>query len=176
MSEQNSTQAVRQKAKLAGFTLRVFSSLYDLIVLFAVTFLLVGLPISGIEYALGSAPAGWVQQLLFTVVAYAYYVGFWVKGNGATTGMRTWKLQVADIDSGDKPTLQNASIRFLAFGITLVAFGATMFYLKTGQVQSFEFIFSSMIPLISLVCVLLTPNRQTLHDLVARTSVYRVYN
>ena len=170
------TDTARPKAKLAGFTLRVFSSLYDLIVLFAVTFLFVGLPISGIEYALGSAPEKWVQNTLFFAVSFAYYVGFWVKGNGATTGMRTWKLQVADIDTGNKPTMMNASIRFLGLGITFVAFGATMYYLKTNQVQSFEFIFSSMIPLLSLLSVLLTPNHQTLHDLIARTSVYRIYN
>jgi len=164
----------RSKAKLAGFTLRIFSSLYDLIVLFAITFLFVGLPISGIEYAIGSPPEKWVQQLLFFSVAFAYYVGFWHKGSGATTGMRTWKLQVANIDTGDKPTLLAATMRFLGFGITIIALGFTFYALKTGNTQNFQFFLSSTLPALSLICVLITPQKQTLHDLIARTSVYQV--
>ncbi|MDX8387741.1 MAG: RDD family protein [Ghiorsea sp.] len=169
MSETN-----RPKASLAGFTMRIFSSLYDLIVVFAITFIFVGLPISGIEYAIGSTPEKWVQNLLFFTVVYAYYVGFWHKGSGATTGMRTWRLQVADIDTGDKPSLIAATSRFLGLGITILAVGFTFFYLKTGNTQSYEFALSSTIPMLSLICVMLTPNRQTLHDLISRTSVYRV--
>jgi len=170
------TQSSRPKAKDAGFTTRIFSSLYDLIILFAITFLFVGLPISGIEYAMGEAPEKWVQNMLFFAVAYAYYVGFWHMGSGATTGMRTWKLMVADIDTGNKPSLMSASIRFLGLGVTLVSLGTTMFYLKTGDTNHFYFFLSSMLPVISLLCVLLTPRRQTLHDIMASTSVFRVYN
>jgi len=172
MSESNTP--TRQKGKLAGFTLRVFSSLYDLIMLFAVTFLFVALPISGIEYGLGQPPADWVQKLLFIAVSFAYYVGFWYKGDGATTGMRTWKLKLANIDTGDKPTLMASTIRFLGFGITLIAMGYTFYCLKTGNIHSMEFVFSSLLPVISLLSVMMTPQKQTLHDLIARTSVYQV--
>ena len=113
-----SEQTVRPKAKVAGFSLRVYSSLYDLIILFAVTFLFVALPVTMIETTLESSVEKWIQNLLFFAVAYAYYVGFWHIGSGATTGMRTWKLMVADIDTGNKPNLVSASIRFLGFGIT----------------------------------------------------------
>ena len=168
------TEVARPKGTLPGFTLRVFSSLYDLIMLFAVTFIFVALPISGIEYALGTPPANWAQQLLFTAVSAAYYVGFWYLGNGATTGMRTWKLQVADIDTGNKPTLMAATIRFFGFGITLLSMGFTMYYLKTNNFQHFQFVISSFLPVVSLICVLITPQKQTLHDVISRTSVYSV--
>ena len=170
------SEVSRPKAKLAGFSTRIYSSLYDLIVLFGITFLFVALPISGIEYGMGSAPEKWVQYALFTAVCFSYYVGFWHKGSGATTGMRTWKLQVADIDTGDKPSLAAATYRFLGLGITLIALGTTYYYLHTGETHSFAFFLSSIIPAISLFCVLFTSKNQTLHDLIAHTSVYRVYN
>ena len=170
-----SEQTTRPKAKVAGFSLRVYSSLYDLIILFAVTFLFVALPVTMIETTLESSVEKWVQNLLFFAVAYAYYVGFWHMGSGATTGMRTWKLMVADIDTGNKPSLLTASIRFLGFGITLISLGTTMVYLKTGDFNNIFFWLSSMLPVASMFCVLITPHKQTLHDVLARTSVYRVY-
>lgn len=170
MSEANS----RAKAQSVGITTRIFSALYDLIVVFAITFILVGLTLTGIEMVTGASAAKWVQNLLFIVVTAAYYVGFWHHG-GATTGMRPWKLQVVDLETGKHPTLLFASIRYIAFGITIIALGQTMIYLKTGNTGHALFALSSGIPLLSMVCMLFTTRNQTLHDLLAKTNVFRVY-
>jgi len=175
VSERVSQQATsqRQKGKTVGITTRMFSALYDLIIVFAITFILVGLTLTGVELLTGATPARWVQNLLFITVTYAYYVGFWHKG--ATTGMRPWKLCVVDIETGKHPNLLMASIRYIAFGITIIALGQTIIYLKTGDTNHFFFALSSCIPLVSMGCMIFTQHRQTLHDLVSKTGVFRVY-
>ncbi|MDX8384491.1 MAG: RDD family protein [Ghiorsea sp.] len=162
------------KARPVNITTRIFSAVYDIIMLFAVTFIFVGFSITAIETTMDVEITVWVKNLLFTSVAFAYYVGFWHKGDGATTGMRPWKLRVINIQTGKPPSLLEASIRFVIFGSTLIALVATMLYLKTGETHHIFFIVSSLIPVVSMLCMLFSPKRQPLHDLIAGTNVYRV--
>ncbi len=168
-------ETARPKGQLVGITTRVFASLYDLIVLFAILFLLFAILVTGVEEMTTVSLSEMVKTILFVAIAYAYFVGFWHLGDGATTGMRPWKLQVANIHTGMKPTLLAASIRFIVYGATLIAMGATLLYLKTNDTQHIYFLFSSILPVISMLCMLLTAKKQTLHDVLAGTSVFRVF-
>jgi len=90
-------EITRTKAVKAGIVVRFLASVYDLTILFGVTMLLVGLPITISIEAFGLTPPKWLQGLLFLTVTFAYFVGFWVNG-GATTGMRPWKLKLAMLE------------------------------------------------------------------------------
>ncbi|MDQ6989878.1 MAG: RDD family protein [Mariprofundaceae bacterium] len=166
----------KPKAVNANLTARMFSAMYDVIVMFAILAVFVGGIITAVEASLGEPPAQWVQWMLFTSISYAYYVGFWHKGGGATTGMRPWKLQVADIQTGLSPNLMAASVRFVVFMITLLALGITLLDIFKNNTANLQFIVSSLIPFVSLICMLLTPRKQALHDLLAGTSVFRVWH
>ena len=144
---------------------------YDACILFGVAFVAF-IPIVIAEHYVDTIP-DWLKSMLLAAVCYAYFVGFWVKA-GATTGMRPWRLRVAMADSGDSVSLAAATARFFAFGITLVALGMTVFFVLTGQTREPLFFIASGIPIVSMVCLATTPRRQTLHDLIAGTSVFRV--
>ena len=147
------------------------ASLYETAILFGVVFVAF-IPVTVTEYYLGDVPI-WLKSMLLAAVCYAYFVGFWFKA-GATTGMRPWRLRVAMADSGDSVSLAAATARFFAFAITCLALGATVFFVLTGQTKEPLFFIASGVPIVSLVCLGTTPKRQTLHDLVAGTSVFRV--
>jgi len=155
----------------AGIFIRFFSACYDLMILFSVTFVLVGGPITLVKEFIGPVP-NWVQYMLFTTVCYAYLVGFWIKG-GSTTGMRPWKLKVVMADSGDNINLGAATIRFLALMITWLSLIVTFFYLSMRNTESPLFLLAAGIPALSVV-MMLSKNRQALHDFLAGTAVYRV--
>ncbi|OIO73143.1 MAG: hypothetical protein CO186_03455 [Zetaproteobacteria bacterium CG_4_9_14_3_um_filter_49_83] len=173
MVDATPSQTVRPKAKTAGITLRLLATAYDLIILFGLLFIAFA-----ISTQIASIPSNhWLSQLLVTIIAYAYFAGFWSKG-GATTGMRPWKLRVAMIDTGDHPSLANATVRFFAMGLTWLAFGVTFFqlmaYVATGNIDKLTFFVASIIPFISMLCMLLTPRKQPLHDLLAGTSMFKL--
>jgi len=155
----------------AGIIMRLSSACYDLMILFSITFVLVGGPITLVKEFIGPVP-NWVQYMLFTTVCYAYLVGFWIKG-GTTTGMRPWKLKVVMADSGDAMNLAAATIRFLALMITWLSLLVTFFYLSMRDTESPLFILTASIPALSLA-MMLSKKRQALHDFLAGTSVYRV--
>jgi len=169
------TQAVRPKAIKAGIFLRFLATGYDLTILFGLLFIVFAF-LTAFDPKLESIPK-WIQYLLFISVAYAYFVGFWQKA-GMTTGMRPWKLHIAMVDSGNHPNLAAASIRFFALGLTWIALGATFFqlnlYMATGKMDRVLFTISSIMPALSMLIMILTPQRQALHDLLAGTSVFRV--
>jgi len=167
---------------------------YDLLILLSLAVVAVGIPITVITEVLGAKPAEWIQQLLFMTVAYAYFVGFWHRA-GQTTGMRPWKLRVAMADSGDNPSLAAATIRFFGMIITWLAFALIFFYvyaLSTNNAEVFDkviqgmvgttergilvpgFLVIAMIPAMNMLLMIMTPRKQTLYDLAAGTSIYRV--
>ncbi len=161
----------RPRAQPAGIIVRFAASLYDAAILFGVAFVAF-IPIAIAERYVGTVP-DWLKSMLLAAVCYAYFVGFWVKA-GATTGMRPWRLRVAMAASGDAVGLAAATARFFAFAITWLALGITVFFILTGQTKQPLFFIASGIPIVSMVCLGTTPKRQTLHDLVAGTSVFRV--
>ena len=168
-------ETVRPKAITAGILFRFLATVYDIAILIGLAFM-VFIPVSVAEQSFGSID-NWTKQLLFSTVAFAYFVGFWHKA-GTTTGMRPWKLHVAMIDTGDKPSLAAASIRFIALALTWIALGATFFqmniYIGTGQIDRTLFAISSVMPALSMLIMILTPRRQALHDILSGTSVFRV--
>jgi len=169
------TQAVRPKASKAGILIRLLASAYDLTILFGLLFLAFAIW-TLIDPNMSHTPKI-LQYILSCGIAFAYFVGFWSKA-GLTTGMRPWKLQVAMVETGDLPNLTAASIRFFALALTWAALVVTFFqltlYLSTGHINRPVFAVASIMPALSMVLMLLTPERQALHDILSGTSVFRV--
>jgi len=157
----------------AGIGIRLLASCYDGLILLGISMLLVGIPITLSVEMLGATPPKWVQYLLFMAVAYAYFVGFWVKG-GATTGMRPWKLMVASSETGNPLTWMTASVRFAVLMLTWLTLGMTLWYIVTKDTGHFLFFVAAAIPAVSLVVMMLSKDRAALQDLVSKTGVFRV--
>jgi len=130
------------------------------------------IPVAITEHYAGSI-SGWLKSMLLLTVCYAYFVGFWVR-TGTTTGMLPWRLRVAMAASGISVRLTAATVRFFGLAITWMALGTTAFFVMTGQTKESLFFIASGIPIVSMVCLGTTPHRQTLHDLIAGTSVFRL--
>ena len=153
--------------------LRMLAGGYDMIILLSLAFIAF-IPVSLAEQSFGPSP-NWLKQALWTTLAFAYFAGFWYKA-GATTGMKPWGLRVAMVDSGDHPELSIAMLRCFGLCLTWLALGATLMYMAARDVNHPLFFISAVIPAISLACMMLTPRQQTLHDLLAGTTVYRLAN
>ncbi|MDX8395675.1 MAG: RDD family protein [Mariprofundaceae bacterium] len=166
-----SQTGARPKAQTASILIRFAASVYDIALLFGVEFLAF-MPIAAAEHYLGGMP-DWIKGLLALTVAYAYFVGLWSK-DGATTGMRPWHLRVAMIDSGDKPILAMAAVRFFMLMITWGALTYTLLKIAQGDTQSITFAAVSLLPAASLLCMILTPRHQALHDIISNTAVFRI--
>lgn len=164
-------ETTRPQAQIAGIGLRLLAATYDFGLLFAVAFVLF-IPLTLLEQSFGSMQE-WIKQLLLLSICFAYFVGFWSKA-GATTGMRPWKLRVAMIENGNTPSLGVAIVRFCGLILTWLALGMTLVYMAYRDTEHALFFIASAIPGLSLLCMMLTPKRQTLHDLLVGTSVYRV--
>lgn len=164
-------ETARPKAQTAGIVIRLLAGGYDAALLVGIGFL-VFIPVSVVEQYIGTAP-DWIKQMLFMTVAYGYFVGFWFKG-GATTGMRPWKLKLAMADSGDPLSLMAATVRFFGLMLTWLAMAMTLLYLFGHHTGHPLFLVAAAVPAISMTCMLLTRRRQTLHDLMAGTNVFRI--
>jgi len=164
-------KTARQKAERASVLIRMLAGGYDLVIVMSLAFIAF-IPVSIVEQAFGAAPE-WIKQFLVTVLVFAYFSGFWVKG-GATTGMRPWHLQVAMVDNGDHPSLSMAVVRCFGLALTWLALAATLAFMAARDVNQPLFFLSAIIPAISLACMMITPQRQALHDLLAGTSIYRL--
>ncbi len=171
----NTTQAVRPKGTKASFWIRVLASGYDLTILFGLMFMVFGI-LTALDPGMSHTPK-WLQYILSCSIAFAYFVGFWSKA-GCTTGMRPWKLRVAMVDTGNHPNMMAAAIRFITLGITWFALVVTFFqlnlYLSTGHIDRLVFAIASIIPALSMLMMILTPQRQALHDIVSGSSVFRI--
>ncbi|MDQ6955569.1 MAG: RDD family protein [Mariprofundaceae bacterium] len=173
----NTTQQIRPKAIKAGIMIRFLASGYDLTILFGLLFIPFAI-LTSFDPSMQSIPK-WLQYLLSCSIAFAYFVGFWNKA-GMTTGMRPWRLHVAMLDTGDHPSIAAAGIRFVALALTWIALGATFFqmnvYIATGQIDRPIFAIASLMPALSMLIMILTPQRQALHDILSGTSVFRTEN
>lgn len=161
----------RQQGVAAGIVVRLLASAYDGVILFGLCFIAF-IPVTAAEQALGEMPH-WVKGLLLVCIAYAYFVGFWVRG-GATTGMRPWKLQVAMNKSGDPLTWTAASIRFAVLMATWLALGMTLWFIATKDTGHFLFFVAASIPAMSLLTMVLSKERPALHDIISGSGVYRI--
>jgi len=163
----------RRQGSAAGLGIRMLASCYDVLILLGLAMLLVGIPITLSIEILGATPPKWAQYLLSLSVAYAYFVGFWVKG-GSTTGMRPWKLMVAMQESGEPLTWMVASVRFAVLMTTWLTLSMTMWYMATKDTGHFLFFIAAAIPAVSLLVMLLSKDRAALQDIISGSSVFRV--
>lgn len=127
---------------------RLAASLYDLLPLLGLWFLVAALAIgaTGGEVDVAHPPRGFrlALQAALGLVTAAYFAGSWWRG-GQTIGMRAWGLRVV---AGDGPVgLGQACLRFAAALVSLLALGLGFFW-----------------------CVI-DPQRRAWHDLVAGTRV-----
>ncbi len=166
-------EGARPEAVKAGLIVRFLASAYDLIILFGIAILLVGLPITVSIQIFGLTPPQWLQNSLFLTITFAYFVGFWVKG-GATTGMRPWKLKLAMLETGDPLDWFAACSRFAALMITWLGLGMALWYIATKNTGHFLFFVASTIPAMSLLVMLLSKDRLALHDLISGSGVFRL--
>ncbi|MFQ5581264.1 MAG: RDD family protein [Mariprofundaceae bacterium] len=164
-------ETARPKAKTAGITVRLCAAAYDLTILFGLEFF-VFIPVTIVEQYLAPVP-DWIKGLLLMSVAYAYFVGFWLKG-ATTTGMRPWKLRVAMANSGEPITFTAATARFFGLMLTWLALGLTLFHIATRNTGTPVFFIAGSIPALSLLLMLLTVKKQSLHDIIAGTSIFRL--
>lgn len=160
----------KAKATKASVSARVVAGLYDLMILIGVG-MIAFIPVSIIESYV-TVP-DWVKTLVFCSVAYAYFAGFWVKGQ-STTGMRPWKLRVAHKVTGDPLTFPMATVRFIVFGMVWISLGYVMLCIRDVNIAGWDFALAAIIPFISLLCMAFTPQRQALHDLLSESCVYKV--
>jgi len=163
--------ASRPKAAPSGLIFRFLSAGYDLLILFGLEFLIF-IPITIVEQTIGTTPQ-WIKEILVLAVAWAYFTGFWQR-SGETTGMRPWKVRLAMVDSGELPTASACAIRFVALMITWLTLGAIVVMLSIDRAQNATYALLALVPLASMISLLVTPNRQPLHDLLAGTNVYRI--
>jgi len=140
---------VRQKGAPAGLVIRLLAALYDSMIVFSLVFLSIAPLVIGTKSLLHSDIPKWVMFLLEVTIAYAYFVGFWVK-SGTTTGMRPWKLQVAMAETGKPVSLESATLRFIGMLVTIAALGLPM------------------------ITIFFTRQRQAFHDLLAGTTIFRI--
>jgi len=164
-------ETTRPQAITAGIGIRMLASGYDMLILIGVLFLTF-IPVTMAEQAWGTIDQ-WLKGLLIITIAYAYFVGFWVNG-GATTGMRPWKLQVAMNASGNPLSVLAATTRFAALMLTWLALGMTLIYMMHRDTNHLLFFISALLPAFSLLVMMLTRERQSLHDLISGTAVYRL--
>ncbi len=155
----------------AGLGIRMLAGGYDACIVFALCFLAF-IPITIAEQSLGTIPQ-WIKGMLIVTIAYAYFVGFWTRA-GTTTGMRPWKLRIAMCDNGSLPSLAAATVRFAGMMLTWLALGMTLVYMAFRDTSHFLFYLAAILPGISVGIMLTNRHKQTLHDLIAGTSIYRV--
>jgi len=96
----------------ASFARRLASALYDLLLNVAIAM------IATFPFLLvfGDATHGWKRHLLqawVVAVIGFYYVWFWVRG-GQTLPMKTWRLRLVTVETGEPPKALRAVARYLA--------------------------------------------------------------
>ncbi len=101
--------------------LRHFAAIcYDIMMLVSVLFVftLVILPLAS-SSAIESGNLAYNVYLL--LLSYLYFCWQWING-GQTLGMKSWRIQVTNLD-GQSLNLQQASVRFFAAILSWLAFG-----------------------------------------------------
>ena len=94
--------------------------LYDFLLVFAL--MCFGTVPFVIAFGGESVPANYLpHQLTMLAIAYCFFVGFW-RYRGRTLGMQSWGLRL-ESTVGGKPSLQQASARFVFAIISLLPLG-----------------------------------------------------
>lgn len=103
----------------AGVLRRLVATFYDALLLIALWMLGVALllPLTGGEAVAGGAV--WPLRLYLAAIAYAFFVGFWLRG-GQTLGMRAWRIRLRRTGDGG-PGLAGATLRFVLMAAPIAA-------------------------------------------------------
>lgn len=99
--------------------------LYDSLLVLALLFL-GSLPFIGIRGGESVTPGTLSYQLAMLTILYLFFVCFWT-GYGRTLGMQSWRMKIED-DTGRKPGVGAASIRFVAAIMSALPFGLGFFW------------------------------------------------
>ncbi len=126
---------------------RLAAMIYEALLVVAVVFIASILFIK----LVGDTSVAWRKlafQIYLVGVLYAYFAAFWLK-SGQTLAMKTWRIRLVDLN-GHLIHAGQAAIRFFLALIGLALFGITILW------------------------ALFDPDRQFLHDRLARTRLVRV--
>jgi len=104
----------------SGLLRRLGAMLYDTLLLIAL-FFLATIPFIAAGGGEAVNPETLLYQLVLIAVAYTFFVGFWCR-RGSTLGMLAWGLRV-ETDDGKRPSLAQASIRFVIAPVALLLGG-----------------------------------------------------
>jgi len=111
-------------AETSGFLRRIAAIVYDTLLLAALWFLAT-MPFiavrGGESIDSGSGLLHIGYQITLVLVAYAFFVGFWIT-KGRTLGMQSWGLQLESAD-GSVPGIGAATVRFVAACLSWAALG-----------------------------------------------------
>lgn len=105
-----------------GIMRRVFSMIYETLLLLAVLFI-AGFLFLSITHDASSATMKPIFRGYLLLVSAGYFIWFWRHG-GQTLAMKTWRMKIVSKD-GSGITLKQASLRFIValFGIILGGIG-----------------------------------------------------
>lgn len=117
-----------------------------------------------------AAPSSRSSSALLTTVislgaSFLYFVGLWTSSGRATLGMRLMKLQVGTAFDGRTPTIEQATLRWVALGIPFQAF--TLVPALSGAVGGLLLLWY----LALLISTVTSPTRQGLHDRIANSAI-----
>lgn len=104
----------------AGILRRFGAILYDSFLILALM-ILGTLPFVATRGGEPVAPGNLLYQLTLLAITYLFFVGFWC-GYGRTLGMQSWRLRI-ESDSGGKPGIRAATLRFFAAIVSWLPFG-----------------------------------------------------
>jgi uncharacterized RDD family membrane protein YckC len=111
-----------------------------------------------------------IQQIGLIFSSFIYLVGFWIKG-GQTLAMKTWKLRVIQ-ENGKPLNMYRASLRYV-FAWGWIGPGLLLaFVVDLKKADALWCVVANII--IWAATALFLPNRQFLHDYLAKTRVEQI--
>ncbi|BAU57179.2 Predicted transmembrane protein [Halorhodospira halochloris] len=114
----------RKSPKAPSWGTRLAALFYDFLLTISVLVIGTLIYVMGSHYITSSeevSPGDPVLRIYLAAILYLFFVGFWMH-DGATLGMRAWKLNIVNSD-GHRPSLRQASIRFFLAIISWLAAG-----------------------------------------------------
>lgn len=145
-ASETSASPPRQQAELATIRRRLASMLYESLLLLGVLGLTFMVPNLIVGVLWQTTSPGWLAWLHIYIVLGAYFLWYWRRG-GQTLAMQTWKLSLVDAASGSTVSLRQGWVRYTLAWLSLFLGG------------------------LGYVWAIIDPERQFLHDRLARTRV-----
>lgn len=106
--------------KPVPFPRRMMALLYDSIAVFTVVYFSMFIPVVAAGRII--EPGNPFMSAYMLAVIYGYFALCWTRGR--SLGMQAWKLVIVAGEGGRRPTLSEATLRFLAAAVSIAAGGA----------------------------------------------------